>query len=358
MGHEVHLIAPDYGVSTEDEAWIKRIPSHSIYFDPEDRLMRYGAVLDRVQELKRENYELIHIHTPFIAHYLGLKLANLLDIPCVETYHTFFEDYLHHYLPWVPRPLAKGFARMLSRRQCNAVDGVVAPSRPMLDVLRQYGVDNTAAVVATGLQSHSFERADSASFRVRHGIRLGRPVMLYVGRVAYEKNIDFLLRMTAELRKKQPDILLLVTGEGPAEDSLRELARQLALQDNVMFLGYLDRKTELNACYGAADVFVFASKTETQGLVLLEAMAQSIPVVALAELGTRSILVEGEGALVAPEDEAVFADKVFSLLNDTNKRTVLGQSARRYAMQHWSSRTQAGRMLELYEYLLSRKAMK
>lgn len=353
MGHEVHLIAPDYGIETEDETWIRRIPSRRIYFDPEDRLMRYGAVLDQVQELRRENYDLIHIHTPFVAHYLGLKLAHLLNIPCVETYHTFFEDYLHHYLPWIPKVMAKMFARTLSRRQCNSVNSVVAPSQPMLDVLRQYGVNSKAAVIATGLQPHSFESSDGDLFRSRYGIPQNRPVMLYVGRVAHEKNIDFLLRMTAELQKMQPDVLLLVTGEGPAENSLKVLAKELRLEGNIMFLGYLDRKTELNACYSAADVFVFASKTETQGLVLIEAMAQGTPVVALAELGTKSILIEGKGALIAPEEEHAFAEKVAGLLAHKGKRNALGEAAKSYAREEWSAQAQVKRMLALYEEFLT-----
>ncbi|HLD10244.1 MAG TPA: glycosyltransferase, partial [Methylophilaceae bacterium] len=106
MGHEVHLIAPSYDkehdIKTEDESWIKRIPARSIYFDPEDKLMRYGRALANLNELRSEDYDIVHVHTPFIAHYLGVKLARLLGVPCVETYHTFFEDYLHHYLPWIP----------------------------------------------------------------------------------------------------------------------------------------------------------------------------------------------------------------------------------------------------------------
>lgn len=355
LGHEVHLIAPDYGIATEDEGWIKRIPARSIYFDPEDKLMKYGAALDRLVELRKERYDIIHIHTPFVAHYLGLKLAHLLDIPCVETYHTFFEDYLHHYLPFIPKSIAKGIARSISKRQCNSVAGIVAPSQPMLDVLRQYGVKARAQVIPTGLQEHSFERADGAAFRAKYGIPLGRPVALYVGRVAYEKNIDFLLRMTTELRKQQPDILLVVAGEGPAEKHLHQLAEELALNDNIKFLGYLDRKTELNACYSAADVFVFSSTSETQGLVLLEAMAQSVPVVAIAELGTKSILIEGEGALIAPMDEKVFANRVHSLLVDDKKRHDLGQTARNYALKRWTSRTQAERMLQYYDEIITEK---
>jgi len=361
MGHEVHLIAPEYGmqgqkIDNDDENWIKRIPARSIYFDPEDKLMKYGLALDKLGELRREGYDIVHINTPFVAHYLGLKLAHLLDVPCVETYHTFFEDYLHHYLPWLPKSFAKGFARWLSRRQCNAVDAVVAPSQPMLDVLRSYGVQSKAEVIPTGLQPKSFELGDGVAFRQKYGIAEHRPVALFVGRVAFEKNIAFLLRMAVELRKSQPDMLLVIAGEGPAEHSLHALSEQLGLQDNIKFIGYLDRNTELNACYRAADVFVFSSTTETQGLVLLEAMAQGVPVVAIAELGTKSILIEGEGALIATENESLFAERVFSLFSDPAKRSKLAEAARHYAMKRWTSRTQAERMAQFYEEVISAKS--
>lgn len=351
LGHEVHLVAPDYGVATEDEAWIRRIPSRRIYFDPEDRLMKYGFALDQLMQLRSEQYDLVHIHTPFVAHYLGQKLAHLLDIPCVETYHTFFEDYLHHYLPWVPRGMARGIARFVSRRQCNGVDAIIAPSKPMLDVLRHYGVEARAEVIPTGLQAQSFANADGRAFRERFRIAPDRPVALYVGRVAFEKNIDFLLRMAVELRAMEPEILLIIAGEGPAEQSLHQLAAQLDLQQNILFIGYLDRNTELNACYKAADVFVFSSKSETQGLVLIEAMAQGTPVVAIAELGTKSILIEGEGALIAPEDEVVFAEKVYRLLQDRKLRQQLSTKALAYVQQKWTSRVQAERLVDFYQDL-------
>ena len=357
MGHEVWLVAPDYGVLTEDEHWIIRIPARQIYFDPEDRLMKQNAVLGKLIELRRYDFDLIHVHTPFAAHYLGLKLSRLLDIPCVETYHTFFEDYLHHYLPLIPERMAQWLARTISRRQCNTVNGVIAPSQPMLDVLQIYGVKTPGAVIPTGLLPNSFERADSASFRARYGIARNRPLALFVGRVAFEKNIDFLLRMTVELRKCQPDVLLVIAGEGPAAESLHALRTELGLQQHVKFIGYLDRNTELNACYSAADVFVFASKSETQGLVLLEAMAQGTPVIALAELGTKSVLVEGQGAVIAKENETSFADSVNSLLSNEEKRRKLGEAGRSYALNHWSAQIQAERMLQFYQMQLGEESI-
>src|SRR5690606_11865413 len=151
---------------------------------------------------------------------------------------------------------------------CNAVDGIIAPSQPLLDVLRRYGVGTPARAVATGLPATRFERAAGALFRARHGIAPERPVMLYLALVAFEKDIDFLLRMTAELRRKLPEVLLLVAGEGPALPSLQQMSLELGLQDHVRFIGYLDRDSELNACYRAADLFFFSSLSQTQGLVL------------------------------------------------------------------------------------------
>ncbi len=353
LGHEVHLIAPDYAVATEDEAWIKRIPARSIYFDPEDKLMKWGAAMQKLPELRRENYDIIHVHTPFVAHYLGLKLARELNVPCIETYHTFFEDYLHHYLPVIPKSMARSIARVISKRQCNAVDAIAAPSKPMLDVLRAYGVKAEAEVIPTGLQQHSFKEADGQAFRLKYDIPLERPMLLFVGRVAFEKNISLLLEMTKLLIAKHPDVLLVVTGQGPAEESLHRMAEELELGNNIKFIGYLDRNTELNACYQAADIFVFASKSETQGLVLLEAMAQGTPVVAIAELGTASILIEGMGALIAPDNVKGFADKVDKLLLHPEERYELGKSAISYARENWTAKLQAERMLHFYHHLIN-----
>jgi glycosyltransferase involved in cell wall biosynthesis len=358
LGHEVHLIAPDYQVLTQDEAWIKRIPAHSIYFDPEDKLIKFGEAMKLLPELEQEKYDMIHVHTPFVAHYLGLKLAAKLNIPCIETYHTFFEDYLHHYLPWVPKYLAKGLARMISKRQCNAVDAIVAPSAPMLNVLRAYGVKVNAEVIPTGLQARSFEESNGQAFRLKYGIALDRPMLLYVGRVAFEKNIDFLLEMTKSLIEKRPNVLLVVTGEGPAEAHLHQLAKTLDIEKNVKFIGYLDRNTELNACYESADIFVFSSKSETQGLVILEAMAQGTPVVAIAELGTASILIEGKGALIAQDNIPHFVEKVNQLLTYPEHRFELGRQAKIYALDKWTAKFQAQRMAHFYSQLIDSQSQK
>jgi glycosyltransferase involved in cell wall biosynthesis len=128
----------------------------------------------------------------------------------------------------------------------------------------------------------------------------------------------------------------------------------LGLNENITFIGYLDRHTELNNCYRSADIFVFSSRTETQGLVLLEAMAQGVPVVSTAELGTRDVLRDGLGVWIAKEDLADFSGKVINMLKDADVRKSLGESGREYA-HGWSASKQAERMVAFYHSILSRR---
>jgi glycosyltransferase involved in cell wall biosynthesis len=173
--------------------------------------------------------------------------------------------------------------------------------------------------------------------------------------VAFEKNIDFLLRVVRELKRSHPDILLIIAGEGPAERHLRRLSQRLGLTDNVLFVGYLSRQGALADCYRAGDAFVFASRTETQGLVLLEAMSLGVPVVSTAIMGTRDILLGGQGALVAEENAVDFASKVRRLLDDADLRQRLGEQGREYAHQ-WTAEGPAQALLAFYEEMITGRA--
>jgi glycosyltransferase involved in cell wall biosynthesis len=351
LGHTVHLIAPDYAGSSSDESDIMRVPSRQLPFDPEDRLMKFNWAMTHLKKLRSEHYDIIHIQTPFVAHYLGIKLSRLLDIPCIETYHTFFEEYLHHYIPFVPRAIMGAVARRFSRHQGNSLDGMVVPSRPMMEVLRNYGVTTHAEVIPTGLEPESFVPGNGDDFRRKYGIAPDRQMLLFVGRVAHEKNIGFLLKVVERVRKDIPEVLLLIAGAGPAREGLEHETKKLCLSGNVMFIGYLDRHTELNSCYRSADIFLFSSRTETQGLVLLEAMAQGVPVVSIAEMGTKDVLREGAGVWIAKDELEDFSDKVIKMLRDDYARIQLGEAGRIYAHE-WSAGKLAERMLAFYKYVI------
>jgi glycosyltransferase involved in cell wall biosynthesis len=180
-------------------------------------------------------------------------------------------------------------------------------------------------------------------------------VLLFVGRVAHEKNIGFLLEMFQHVRGAHPDTLLVIAGEGPASDALREHTQRLALDEHVHFVGYLDRRRELLDCYRAADLFVFSSRTETQGLVLLEAMACGVPVVGLAIMGTAEVLQHGQGAHIAADDLHDFANKVSTLLADHALRATLAHRAREY-VQGWTASEMTRRLVRFYGQVIESAA--
>ena len=353
LGVETVLVAPRYtGEGASAEHAVVRVASSTVPGDPEDRRMRWSALRRTLAELEREPFDLVHVHTPFVAHYAGVRTARRRRVPCLATYHTFFEEYLHHYVPVLPRTVGRTLARAFTRSQCSDVQALVAPSEPLRQVLRDYGVETPVHVIPTGLPADRFQPGNAPRFRALAQLPAHRPLVTYVGRVAHEKNVDFLVRVFARVRQSVPEAMLIIAGEGPAREALRKLVEQLGLTEDVRFVGYLDRNTALLDCYAAASVFVFASRTETQGLVLLEALAQGCAVVSTAELGTKSILAPACGALIAEEREPPFAAAVVQVLRDADLRSTLSDQAGTYA-RGWSSASMAARLAELYRTLRS-----
>jgi 1,2-diacylglycerol 3-alpha-glucosyltransferase len=344
------LVAPRYDDAAEayGEVRVLRVPAARVPRDPEDRRMVWRELTRCLMALPAQDFDLVHIHTPFLAHYAGVRWARRAGLPAVLTYHTFFEEYLHHYVPLLPRALSRRLARSFTRAQCAAVQGLIAPSEPMRAVLADYGVRTPVHVVPTGLAADRFVPGDGAAFRARAGIAAHCPLLIYIGRVAHEKNIGFLLLVLREVLNSVPQAQLVVAGEGPARTALRAQAQALGLERQVHFAGYLERAGALLDCYAAADAFVFASRTETQGLVLLEALAQGAPVVSTAELGTRSVLTPASGALVVPEERAAFAAAVMRVLRDPGLRLQMAARARAYA-RTWSAAAMAERLKSVYD---------
>jgi 1,2-diacylglycerol 3-alpha-glucosyltransferase len=352
LGVESTLLVPAYEQAAElSDQNIVRVASARVPGDPEDRRMKSGAVGHALEQLSRQPFDLVHIHTPFVAHYAGVRFARRRAIPVIATYHTFFEEYLHHYVPLMPRPIGRVLARSFTRSQCAQVAAIVAPSEPMRALLLDYGVKTRIEVIPTGLPADRYVQGDGYSFREAYRIPHDRPLLLYVGRVAHEKNIDFLLLAVAQLCRTRPEVMFAIAGEGPALQHLHSQVARLGLSAHVFFIGYLERERELANCYAAADVFVFASRTETQGLVLLEALAQGRPVVSTAHLGTTSILEAGCGARVAPERPEAFAQAIADVLEDPVRAARLSEQAHSYA-QSWASSRMASRLIGLYQDLV------
>ncbi len=343
------LIAPQYAAESSESADLIRIPSRPVPRDPEDRIMRWRA-LQQACEKHMPTHDLVHVQTPFLAHYAANAAARRHHKPVVLTYHTLFEEYLQHYVPLVPAALLRSAARSLSRSQCNAVNAVIVPSSAMQQRLLDYGITTPQHILPTGISLERFRPVAPDGFRAAHDIPQNATVALFVGRVAHEKNLDFLIDSTAIAIRQQPNLVLVIAGEGPARAALQSKVTKSGLSANIRFVGYLDRQHELARCYAAADLFVFASRTETQGLVLIEAMACGLPVLALAEMGTRDILKPDSGAIIGQDPLPAFADQLAQLAADPVLRKNLATQAISYSRE-WSDQAMAERLAVLYHSL-------
>jgi 1,2-diacylglycerol 3-alpha-glucosyltransferase len=353
-GHESALIAPEYPLAADGEHGdVIRIPSRYLPRDPEDRMMKRSAIRALLPKLRERDFDLVHIQTPFVAHYVGVELARQLGVPVIESYHTYFEEYLHHYVPLLPRALMRFIARRFTRSQCNVLDSLVVPSRAMQTALHDYGVRCPMHIIPTGMEMERFAGGDGNRFRAELGIRLNQPTLVHVGRVAHEKNIDFLFRTLALVARRQPNVVLILAGEGPALNHCKQQVAVLGLRNHVKFVGYLARDSALLDCYRAGDLFVFASKTETQGLVLLESMALGVPVVSTAYMGTIDIVRPERGARMAPDDEAGFANIVLELLANPERRKSMSREAIAFA-ESWSALAMTQKLAGLYANIIDR----
>jgi glycosyltransferase involved in cell wall biosynthesis len=352
LGHEVHIYAPAYPNSIDETNHLKiyRFPSLYLFFDPEDRLGMPWTEKKLVRQFVENKYDIVHTQTPFTIGGPAVKWARQSGAKVVHTYHTLFAAYTEHYIWFLPKSWGVWYAKNASRRYCNSCDLLITPSTEMQNVLLSYNVTKPVEVIPTGIRLERFQGKDRERFRKLKGYKPEDQVVLFMGRVAEEKNIDFLMRVVLRLKPQIPHLQFLIAGEGAAKKHLEKMTVDLNMGDYVHFAGYLS-KEDWRDCYAGSDLFVFASITETQGLVVTEAMAAETPVVAVGEMGIKDVMASGKGGLVTKLDENEFTEAVRKMLTDKalyaqKKSETLAEADK------WSSTSMAKRMLEAYEKIL------
>jgi len=350
LGHDVHIYAPAFPDYVDAHDYVHRFPSLYLFFDPEDRLPMPWRDKKLVQQLKDHKFDIVHTQTPFTLGGPAVKWARESGAKVVHTYHTLFSAYVEHYLRFIPKAISVGYTKAASRRYCNSCDLLITPSTEMRSVLSSYGVTKPIEVIPTGIRLDNFGDRDPQRYRALRGVAPEDKMMLFMGRVAEEKNIDFLVRVAGRLVSRIPRLKFLIAGEGGAKKRLEELVRQMGLSDTVQFVGYL-RREDWRDCYAGADLFVFASVTETQGLVVTEAMAAGTPVVAVGEMGVKDVMASGKGGIMTRLDEQEFTEAVYRMLTDA-EFYAQKKSETLVEAEKWSSTSMAKRMIEAYENTL------
>jgi len=351
-GHRVLVVAPEYEQMPEIEKNVIRIPAIKNFNRSDFSVMIPipGFLTSAIENFKPD---IVHTHHPFLIGNTALRVAHIHKIPLVFTHHTMYEQYTH-YSP-IDSISLKRFVIDLSTRYANLCDYVFAPSESIASILINRKVETPIDVIPTGVHIEQFNKGSGAGFRMAMNIPEDAFVVGHVGRLALEKNLQFLSEAIAAFLKTEGRAHFLVVGGGPYRKTMQDLFFRKGiphLAKRLHFTGSIDFPL-LASAYKAMDVFAFASKSETQGMVLTEAMAAGIPVVALDAPGVRDIVVDQcNGMLLQSENAEIFAsilagvsrcskDKMQEYRQDAEK------TARMFSMEHSMEKT-----LNRYQILL------
>jgi glycosyltransferase involved in cell wall biosynthesis len=351
-GHRVLIVAPTFKNMPEREQGVIRVPSIQNFrgTDFSVRLPIPGILSKR---LKRFRPDIVHAHHPFLMGDTALRVAIEHRIPLVFTHHTLFEQYTH-YLP-IRRRAAEKFLVTLATEYANLCDAVFAPSQSIAEVLRGHGVKTTIAIVPTGIPFRRYFRGSGRRFLRAHDIPAGSFVVGHVGRLAKEKNLSFMVRAVTRFLIQEPRARLVIVGTGPLERQIIQAFGRLRLSPRVRMTGPLHGQ-ELVDAYRAMDVFAFASHSETQGLVLTEAMAAGVPVVAVDAPGVREVVEDhGNGRLLPEDDVREFAQALHEIarMAPAARRTMQEQALA--TAERFSTGACAARAIRHYAALRARR---
>lgn len=355
--HDVFIFAP-------------RFPG---YEDSSENIFRYKSIgaptysdfvlgipySPRISKIVRKiNLDIIHSQHPFLIGKAGLKFSRILKIPLIFTYHTLYEKY-SHYIPF-HQGIVKKLAINLSVSFSNKADLVIAPTDEIKQLLISYHVESPIEVVPTGVDLDvffkKFDESNLERMRKKLNISTGNPVLLYVGRLDKEKNLYFLLDVIKRIINYEPNVRVLIVGKGMEQDALIKYSESLGIDKNMVFTGGINRD-EIADYYLFADIFIFSSMTETQGLVVTEAMAAGKPAVALNAYGVRNLIKNNVTGFLVENSVEIFTDKVLELIRDREKCDRFGEAARLEA-EKYSSSKQVDKLIQLYEEVIKSNARK
>ena len=351
-GHRVLVVAPIFEGIPGRETDVVRIPAVQ-NFNGSDFSVPVLATGKVFSALKTFPVQVVHSHHPFLLGDTALRVAATRDIPVVFTHHTMYEKYTH-YVPG-DSPRFRRFVLDLVTGYCNLCDAVIAPSGTVAEEIARRGVKVPVSVIPTGVNVEIFRGGDGGTFRKRMGIPPDALLVGHVGRLAPEKNLGFLTGAIVRFLLANGDAHFFLAGEGPMKTMIEQTFAAQGLADRFHSRGVMDFP-ELAAAYQGMDVFAFTSRSETQGMVLTEAMAAGTPVVALDASGVREVVRDKEnGRLLTREDEEEFVSALSWVAGlSPEERRRLGEGVAR-TVDSFSLPNTADHTLALYESLIGRK---
>lgn len=343
MGHNVFVFAQKAAKYHDVEPFIFRYPALEVpwanaYAFP---VPFSPSINDTLPCLK---LDVIHSHHAFLLGETAARKAEALGLPLVFTFHTRYDEYTHYV------PFGSGLTKQIADRwvgnYLEKCQHIVTPSDSVKELLIELGVRGDITIIPTGIELKQFRDASGEAIREKYGWG-DDTVFISVGRLAKEKSFDTLLEAAAIVMRDHPQVRLAIIGGGLEERSLKKLARELGITDRVNFIGTVPYE-EVPDYLKAADIFSFASTTETQGLVTMEAMAAGLPIVAVDAIGTHDAVTDGEDGLLTENNSAALAQAMNQMIDDPALREQLVEGANK-RVEWFDISNQAQRMLDVYD---------
>ncbi|MBC1868059.1 glycosyltransferase family 4 protein [Listeria seeligeri] len=328
QGHTVYIFTTtDPNADREsEEGRVFRLPSIPFVFFPERRVAVAG-MNKFIKLVGRLNLDIIHTHTEFSLGLLGKRIAKKYHIPSIHTYHTMYVDYLHYIAKG--KILTPSMVGKMTKTFCDSYDAIITPTPKVRHHLEEQGIYKLMYTIPTGTDISSFapvEKQLIAELKKSLGIGAEDAVILSLGRIAQEKNIDAIINAMPEVILKEPNAKLVIVGDGPVRKDLEKIVENKNLEEHVIFTGAVDWEN-ISLYYQLGDLFVSASTTETQGLTYAEAMAASLPVVAKRDESIEGFLTDRETAFLFDEDYEL-ADLLVQVLSDKNTAALVAANGR------------------------------
>jgi len=345
-GHTVYIFTSRFRGFQDEESQIIRFPSVVTPFE-RNYPLAIPFVRGFLRRFRETGAEVVHTHSPFVLGGVGMRMAQKCDLPVISTIHTLYHRYTH-YAPFMPEKLARFLVTRWVQRYYNRCDALIAPSTPVARLWESQGVISRIEVIPTGVPPIPLR--DRQESRQRFGIPPEAQLLVYVGRLAREKNLDLLFSSFQEISRRFPRCLLMLVGSGPSADFYRQRAHASGLKDRLIFTGFVERD-QVGFCYAAADLFVFPSDTDTQALVVCEAMAAGLPSVAVDAYGPSEVVQDGITGFLVPNRADQFTAKILALLEDESLRHRMSQAARQHSLLY-TPEAYATRVLALYESVI------
>jgi glycosyltransferase involved in cell wall biosynthesis len=350
-GHEVFIFAPEYPNYKDEKKNIFRYKSFRFNYSGYFYVIPLPFFSKTEEVIKKLNLDIIHSHQPYSLGSEALKFSKKLNIPLVFTYHIRYEDY-SHYVPIIPESISKKYIRKITTKYSNQCDNIIAPSTAIKKMLIDRGIESPISTIPSGINIDNFKKdtGQKNEIRKKYNIKPDDILLITACRLTEEKNLEFLIRSFAKIKQKCDNVKFMIVGDGAVKKDLEKMAEELGIKNSIIFTGLVDR-TEIVGLYQASDIFVFASLTETQGLVAVEAMAAGDPVVAIKASGIEDIVKNGEDGFLVSESEEEFSESVLKIAGDKNLREKMSAQAKinseRFSIEPWIKK-----IVELYRALV------